>query len=304
MLPVSECVLPTDAIKEALAARDYLEVVTFSFVDRQLETDFAGESNPIALLNPIASQMSVMRSTLLGSLVECVRFNVARKQDRVRVFEIAACFGRADGGFGQTERLAGLCYGSARLEQWGERLRAVDFFDVRSDVEAIAAQDDIRFEPAAHPAFHPGQCARVFVAGTVAGWIGALHPALLQRYELPGATVGFELDLHPIRTRRLPAYRALSRFQFVRRDIALMVDDAVPAQVLQASIFEAGQPLVRLVTLFDMYAGEGVPKGRKSLAFRVLLQDTEKTLTDAEVELQIQRVVMVLQEKHGAVLRS
>jgi phenylalanyl-tRNA synthetase beta chain len=155
-----------------------------------------------------------------------------------------------------------------------------------------------------HPAFHPGQCARVLVADAPAGWLGAVHPGLLQKYELPGAAIGFELDLHAIRARPLPAYQALARFQYVRRDIALIVDDAVPAQALQASIVDAGRPLVRLVTLFDMYAGEGIPKGRKSLAFRVLLQDTEKTLTDAEVESQTQKIVKVLQEKHGAVLRS
>jgi len=233
-----------------------------------------------------------------------VRFNTARKQDRVRVFEIAACFGREQGGFRQTERVAGMCCGAARPEQWGERSREVDFFDVRADVEAIIARDGLRFEPAAHPAFHPGQCARIHVGEEPAGWIGALHPAWLQKYELPAATIGFELDLQAIRSSALPVYRPLSRFQSVRRDIAVVADEALSAQAVQSSIFDAGAPLATLVTLFDMYLGEGIPKGRKSLAFRVLLQDTEKTLTDAEVEACIQRIVKVLQEKHGAVLRS
>ncbi len=304
MLPLPERVRPTEAIKTALAARDYLEVVTFSFVDRELEADFAGEADPVALINPIASQMGVMRSSLLGSLVECVRFNTARKQDRVRVFEIAACFGREEGGFRQAERLAGMCCGAARPEQGGERSRAIDFFDVRAAVEAIVARDDLSFEPAAHPAFHPGQCARIRAGGEAVGWIGALHPAWLQKYELPAATVGFEIDLQAIRGVALPVFRALPRSQFVRRDIAVVVDERVPADAVQCSIVEAGAPLTSLVTLFDMYLGEGIPKGRKSLAFRVLLQDTEKTLTDADVEACTQRIVKVLEEKHGAVLRS
>jgi phenylalanyl-tRNA synthetase beta chain len=304
MLQVSERVLPTHAIKRALAARDYFEVVTFSFVDRALEADFAGGTEPVALLNPIASQMSVMRSTLLGSLVECARFNIARKQERVRIFEIATCFERTSAGFRQSERLAGLCYGSARPEQWGERSRGVDFFDVRADLEAVIAQADLRFEPAEHPAFHPGQCARVLLETEPAGWIGALHPAWQQKYELPAASVGFELDLSAIRTRALPSYSPLPRLQPVRRDVALVVDEGLAAALLQAAIVEAGKPLVSAVSLFDVYAGEGIPKGRKSLAFRVLLQDTEKTLTDAEVDAQMQHIVEILQQKHGALLRT
>jgi phenylalanyl-tRNA synthetase beta chain len=304
ILPLPERVESTQAIKTALAARDYFEVVTFSFVDRPLEADFAGEADPVALLNPIASQMSVMRSTLLGSLAECIRFNTARKQERVRVFEVAACFRREPGGFGQTERLAAVCCGPARAEQWGERTRAVDFFDVRADVEALVMRADLRFEPAAHPAFHPGQCARVFLGADAAGWIGAFHPALIQKYDLPAATVGFELDLAAIRAGVLPHYQPLPRFQPVRRDIAIVVDASVPAQALQAAILHAGAPLARAATVFDLYLGEGIKKGKKSLAFRVLLQDTEKTLTDAEVEACCLGIVNFLQEKHGAVLRS
>jgi phenylalanyl-tRNA synthetase beta chain len=304
MLALPERVVPTHAIKRALAMRDYFEVVTFSFVDRQLEADFAGANDPVAVLNPIASQMAVMRSTLLGSLVECVRFNAARKQERVRIFEVAACFERAAAGFRQTERVAGVCCGSARAEQWGERSRDVDFFDVRADVEALVAAAELRLEPAPHPAFHPGQSARVLVGDEPVGWIGALHPAWQQKYELPAATVGFELDLNAIRARPLPVYRPLPRVQPVRRDIALLVPESLPAAVVQRTIIDAGSPLVSAATAFDVYAGQGIPEGRKSLAFRVLLQDTEKTLTDAEVDARLRHIVKVLQEKHGASLRS
>ena len=304
MLALPERVVSTHAIKRALAMRDYFEVVTFSFVERQLEADFAAAADPVAVLNPIASQMAVMRSTLLGSLVECVRFNVARKQERIRVFEVAACFERDAEGFRQGERLAGICYGAAHPEQWGERSRDVDFFDVRADLEAVIAHEEMRFEPAPHPAFHPGQSAQVLLGGEPVGWIGALHPGWQQKYELPAATVGFELDLAAIRARALPVYRPLPRVQPVRRDMALIVDETLAAAVLQRAIIDAGKPLVRVATLFDVYAGQGIPEGRKSLAFRVLLQDTEKTLTDAEVDSRMQHIVNVLEQKHGALLRS
>jgi phenylalanyl-tRNA synthetase beta chain len=304
ILPASERLVSVDAVKSALAARDYLEVVTYSFVDRELEADFAGSTEPVALLNPIAAQMGVMRSTLLGSLVECVRFNVARKQERVRIFEIATCFRREGTAFSQVERLAALCHGAALPEQWGARARDVDFFDVRADLEAIVASREVRLEPQAHPAFHPGQSARVFVNGAPAGWIGSLHPRWLQKYDLPAATVGFELELDAVRASAVPRYRPLPRMQPVRRDLALLVDTALPAALVQAEILAAGKPLVSTVTLFDVYLGEGIPKGRKSLAFRVLLQDTEKTLTDPDVEAKIQHIVNVLKQKHGALLRS
>ncbi|MGH8664557.1 MAG: phenylalanine--tRNA ligase subunit beta [Burkholderiales bacterium] len=304
MLPVPERAVPTRAVKRALAARDYFEVVTFSFVGRQLEADFAAAAEPVAVLNPIASQMSVMRSTLLGSLVECVRFNIARKQERIRVFEVATCFERDGAGLRQNERLAGLCYGNAHPEQWSERSREVDFFDVRADLEAVIAPGELRFEAAAHPAFHPGQSARVLLGGEPVGWIGALHPGWQQKYELPATTVGFELVLDAIRARALPVYHPLPRVQPVRRDMALVVDETLSAALLQRAIIDAGRPLVSVATLFDVYAGEGILEGRKSLAFRVLLQDTEKTLTDAEVDAQMQQIVKVLQQKHGAVLRS
>src|SRR5690606_21241186 len=159
---------------------------------------------------------------------------------------------------------------------------------------AVVGRDDVTFEPDRHVAFHPGQCARVLVGGKPAGWIGALNPALLQKYDLPDAAVGFELDVRAIQARPLPVHRPLPRLQPVRRDLALVVDETLPAAQLQAEIAAAGKPLVVDVTLFDVYAGEGVPKGRKSLAFRVLLQDTDKTLTDAEVEAQVRQVVKVL----------
>jgi len=303
MLPADERVVAALDLKRALAARDYFEVITFSFVDRELEADFAAELHPVALANPIASQMSVLRSSLIGSLVACVRFNVARKQERVRVFEVAACYAREQGEFHQSERMAGLCYGCAEPEQWGSRARDVDFFDLRGDLEAVCGPGRLQFVPQAHPAYHPGQCARVLCDGEPAGWVGALHPRLRQKYELPGAAVAFELDLAVVCRVALPAYQVIARFPPVRRDLAVVVDATVSAEDLRGTIAAAGGPLVGAVALFDVYSGKGIPEGRKSLAFRVLLQDTEKTLTDADVEAVIQEIVGKIQEKHGATLR-
>ncbi|MCC6534141.1 MAG: phenylalanine--tRNA ligase subunit beta [Burkholderiales bacterium] len=304
MLPVPEQTRSIEAVKQAFARRDFFEVVTFSFVAEELEADFAEQRDPVALANPIASQMSVMRSTLLGSLVECVRFNVARKQERVRLFEAAACFGRAGSAFREVQRIAGICYGAVLPEQWGQAGRPVDFFDLKGDLEAVLGAHLPSFMPARHRAFHPGQTARVLLGGRAVGWLGTLHPRLLQKYELAAACVAFELDLDTIRARELARYRTVARFPPVRRDVALVVDHAVAAGELRSTILGCGGVRIADAWLFDVYRGKGVPEGRKSLAFRVLLQDTEKTLTDAEVDEVVARLLEVLKQKHGATLRS
>ena len=304
MMPIAETRLRLHDLKQALVDRDYYEVINFSFVDRQLEADFAGREDPVALANPIAGQMSVMRSTLLGSLVECIRSNVARKQDRVRVFEAAACFERAADGFRQTDRVAGLCFGPAAPGQWGMQERTIDFFDVRGDLEAMFGAHRLHLTAEAHPAFHPGQCARVHIDDKPAGWIGTLHPRWTQKYELPSAPVGFELDIDAITQLPMPRALPISRFPPVRRDLALVVDEDVRVRDLMQTILAGGGPLLAEAALFDIYRGPGVPEGKKSLAFRVLLQDTEKTLTDADVEEVTQRIVSLLQKNHRATLRS
>lgn len=303
MLTSAESEHSVEQIKRALARRDYFEVVTFSFVDRQLDEDFAGCTDSVALTNPIASQLSVMRKTLLGSLVECVRFNVAHKQYRVRIFEVAGCYGRESGGFTQTERIAGLACGAALPEQWGDGGRDVDFHDVRGDLEAVFGGRRLTFIRGKHPAFHPGQTAQILCDGQSAGWVGALHPRWLQKYELPAAAVGFELDAAVMRAVQLPAYRQVSRFPPVRRDLAIVVENAVPVARIREEILLSGAPLATDATLFDVYRGKGVPEGRKSLAFRVLFQDTEKTLTDQQVEALVQKIIKNLQEKQGGTLR-
>ncbi len=304
MLPLPETVRPAHTLKILLADRDYQEIVSYAFVNEAWEADLAGNTQPVRLLNPIASHMSVMRSTLFGGLLEALSFNLNRKQERVRLFESGRCFNRAESGYTQPEKIAGLCYGAAKPEQWGEAARAVDFYDVKADVEALCLPARLRFEAAVHPALHPGQSAVIRLGETTVGWIGTLHPQWQQKYALPGAPVLFELDLPPLLRRTVPAFTEVSRFPPVRRDIAVIVDDAVNVQAMLDALYESLPASVADLTLFDVYRGKGVDLGKKSLAFRVLMQDTQKTLTDDETDAVVSSLVQILAAGFGAKLRS
>jgi phenylalanyl-tRNA synthetase beta chain len=312
MRATAEAQLPLHALRERLAACDYQEVINFSFVDAQWERDFAGEDHPIRVLNPIASQLSVMRSSLIGSLVNALRYNVARKLPRVRIFEIGRVFlrdpGSGDGplkvaGLRQPLRVAAAALGPALEAQWGEAERPVDFYDVKADLEAMLAPRKARFESGTHPAFHPGRCARVLLDGHAAGWIGELHPRWVQKYELPAPAVVFEVEAEAAQHQPVPRYREVSKFPPVRRDLAVEVDERYPLQALLDAMQARRTAIVESISLFDMYRGKGVGPGKKSLAFRVLLQDTQKTLTDAEVDAAVAGLLEVLEQQYGAKLR-
>ena len=306
------------AIRHQLADLGYQEVVNMSFVEQQWETDFANNTDPIRLQNPIASQLSVMRSTLIGSLVANVRYNLNRKAGRVRVFEVGGVFLRnpqaqdgplAVAGFDQPKRVAAIAYGPAADEQWGLPTRAVDFFDVKADLEALFAPRAVRFSKVEHPALHPGRAASVELDGKVVGVIGELHPRWLQKYDLPQAPVLFEVDAEALRARDVPRYAEISKFPGATRDLALVVKQDVPAQALldafQAEL--ASNPsgkLVQAVVLFDEYRGKGLEQDEKSLAFRFGLQDTQSTLQDDAVEAIMAALASAAQQKHGAKLRS
>lgn len=296
-------------IRHALAARDYAETVNFSFVDAEWERDFAGNDNPIRLLNPIASQLSVMRTTLFGSLIAVLRHNLNRRADRVRVFEAGRVF-LADPsvkageltveGYAQPKRVGALAYGPAIEEQWGAPTRAVDFFDVKGDLEALLAPAVARFVKAEHPALHPGRSARIEIDGRAVGWIGELHPRLMQKYELPHAPVMFEIDTDALVARTLPAPTEVSKFPPVRRDIAVVVDQAVEVQALfdemKKALADDACRFVQKVVLFDEFRAKsntsgGLAAHEKSLAFRVTLQDPAGTLQDEVVDAAIQALV-------------
>ncbi|MGF6272758.1 phenylalanyl-tRNA synthetase beta chain [Massilia sp. UYP11] len=286
------------AVRHQLADLGYQEVVNMSFVESAWEADFAGNPEPIRLQNPIASQLSVMRSSLIGSLVANVRYNLNRKASRVRVFEAGAVFKRnsdvqdgplAVAGYEQPKRVAAIAYGPAADEQWGVPTRAVDFFDVKADLEALFAPRQLRFTKAEHPALHPGRCATVELDGERIGLVGELHPRWLQKYDLPQAPVLFEVDADALCERVVPRHTEISKFPGATRDLALVVKQDVPAQsVLDAfhaeiAVNPAGK-IVQAVVLFDEYRGKGLEADEKSLAFRFSLQDTQSTLQDEAVD--------------------
>jgi phenylalanyl-tRNA synthetase beta chain len=322
MRPTHETRRSIHALRHALAARDYAETVNFSFVDAEWEQDFAGNDNPVRLLNPIASQMSVMRTTLFGSLINVLRHNLNRRAERIRVFEAGRVFLRdasiaagelAIEGYAQPKRVGALAYGPVIDEQWGAATRAVDFFDVKGDVEALLAPRAARFVKAEHPALHPGRSARVELDGRAVGWIGELHPRWMQKYDLPHAPILFEIDADALIERTLPVPAEVSKFPPVRRDIAVVVDQKIEVQALldemQKALSEDACRSVQRVALFDEFRAKSNTSGglgahEKSLAFRVTLQDTGGTLQDETVDLAVKTLVDRLARVYGARLRG
>ena len=307
------------ALRRAVAARDYFETINFSFVEERWERELAGVTDPIKLLNPIAAPLAVMRTSLIGSLVQVLRHNQARRATRVRVFELGRVFKRdasvangplAVAGIAQPLRLGGLAWGPAEQQQWSQRDRAVDFFDVKGDLEALFAPQTLTFAAAEHPALHPGRSARVSLDGTPIGVVGELHPRWRQAYEISGsAPVLFELDLDATLTRTLPHGQPLPRQQAVQRDLALVVKDGVSHDALMAAITKAGGALLRSARLFDVFkpaagASTDLQADERSLAVRLELLDDEATLTDERIEAVVTAIVAATAQQLGARLRG
>ncbi|MDE2400792.1 MAG: phenylalanine--tRNA ligase subunit beta [Burkholderiales bacterium] len=321
--PIQAQVLPEAkrslyAVRRAVAQRGYQETINFSFVEERWERELAGNELPIRVLNPIASPLSVMRSSLVGSLVEVLRTNLSRKAERVRLFEVGRVFKRdvsvADSdqtvaGIDQPVRVSGLAYGPAEVLQWSTASRGVDFFDVKGDVEALFAPRQPHFVAAEHPAFHPGRCARVELDGQPVGFVGELHPKWRQAYELPQAPVLFELDAAVLTQRMVPSFQAVPRLQSSYRDLALVVSDSISHDALIAAITEAPtEGLVRGARLFDIYKPKtpvaGMGEAERSLAVRLELRDDEQTLTDERIEASIKVVLDSLSQRVNARVRS
>ncbi len=305
------------ALCHSMAALDYQETINYSFVEERWETELAGNADPIRVLNPIASPLSVMRSSLLGSLVNVLRFNLARKATRVRVFEIGRVFKRdatvVDGdaavaGLSQPRHLAGLAYGSADAMQWATKERALDFFDLKGDIESLLAPRLVRFVAAEHPALHPGRSARVEVDGVAIGFAGELHPKWRQADELPTAPLLFELDLSALLEREIPTLVPIQRQQSAWRDIAVIAGEAVTHEALIQTITDADRALVRAARLFDIYKPStptaDIAAGERSLAVRLELLDDEATLTDERIDGTVAKVLAALNQRLGVRLRG
>jgi phenylalanyl-tRNA synthetase beta chain len=308
------------AVRRALAALGYQETINFSFVEERWERELAGNADPIKLLNPIASQLSVMRSSLVGSLLQVLKFNLDRRAQRVRLFELGRVFLRDAAmrntdttveGFHQPMRVAGVAYGSTDVLQWSHKEQPADFFDVKGDVQSLLAPLEPTFEPGEHPAMHPGRCARVLLAGKAIGFVGELHPKWRQSYEFAQAPVVFELELDAVLQRQVPAFEAVAKHQAVERDIAVIVPEKASHAALMAAV--QGAPtggLLRSATLFDVYrpkpgAGAGsLAEGEKSLAVRLTLNSDDTTLTDEQIEAAVQAVVQQIAAQLGGRLRA
>jgi phenylalanyl-tRNA synthetase beta chain len=307
------------AVRRIVAGLGYQETINFSFVEERWEHELAGNPNPIKLLNPIASQMSVMRSSLLGSLLQVLKFNQDRKAHRVRVFELGRVFLRDTAvistdttvkGFHQPMRLAGLAAGPSDTTEWGVKERSVDFFDVKGDLQALLAPVAPTFEPSTHPAMHPGRCAKVSVNGVEVGFIGELHPKWRQSYDLNQVPILFEIDLTAVLDRPIPRFQSVAKFQAIERDIAVLVDENVTHDALMKAIWATPvDGVLREAVLFDIYrpkptaeADESAPQ--KSMAVRLTLNAQDVALTEAQIELAVAAIVATLSTHLGARQRA
>ena len=298
--------VPGSRIADVLAARGYQEVVTYSFVDPELQAALFPGSPALPLANPISSELSQMRVSLWPGLVHALKRNLSRRQPRVRIFEQGLRFILEDNELKQLNTVSGLVAGMRLPEQWGAPAGQVDFHDAKGDVETLLGLTGAGFEyeAAAHDALHPGQSARVLREGREAGWIGALHPRLVRALDLDRAPILWELDDDVSFAAQLPVFKEISRFPAIRRDIALVVEQDIPVQDLLAAIRAASGTLLTECKVFDVYSGDRIDSGRKSVAFGLILQESSRTLTDEEADQVVAAAVALLESKFGARMRD
>lgn len=293
-------------VRRQLVARDFLEAINYAFVDAGLLATWHAADAAVALANPLSAELGVMRTRLLPGLVDALARNAARQQSRVRLFELGKTFAAVAGEApAETLRIAAVACGDARAEQWGAPARAVDFHDLKGDLESLAALSGatLEYRASALPFAHPGRSADILRDGVAIGWIGQLHPRLQQALGLDVEVLGFELALEPLLARALPRAKAQSKYPSVRRDLAFVVPEAVAWGDLKATAEAVAGPSLRDLVLFDRYAGKGIESGFKSLAMGLILQDESRTLADRDVDAVVAGVIAALGEQHGAVIR-
>jgi len=305
MREMSESRQSLTQLRKSLVDRGYFEAITYSFVDPKWQAVLDPGSEAVKLANPLSSEMSVMRTTIWPGLLLAVRHNLNRQQNRVRLFETGQVFLQGDQEMEQVDRISGAICGLINDEQWSESSRAVDFYDLKADVESLfGAEAEIEYRAEAHPALHPGQSAALYNNDKAIGWMGALHPQAATELGLSNTVYIFELDLEVVRRSHLPSFRPLSKFPEVRRDLAILIDENVSAQSIEECIRDSTSEILQDVRLFDIYTGKGVDEGLKSVAFGLILQDFSRTLTDQDIDSEIESVVNALNQNFAATLRE
>lgn len=308
LAPQPEAEVLPNRMRQLLVDRGYQEVVTYSFVDPALQQLVNPGPSPITLANPLSSEMSVMRTSLWTGLVQTLLYNQNRQQKRLRIFELGLNFLTKDVNIKQDISIGGLISGEPYPEQWGLPAQSSDFYDIKADVEALlrlgGAGNDFRFTPARHPTLHPGQAACIQRSGEIVGWVGALHPSLIHKLNLDGKVYVFELALGLIKLGNVPKFSELSKYPAIRRDLAVVVDEAVSAEQVCVCVKNAVPDYAQQVQLFDVYRGKGIDSGRKSLALGLTLQARSRTLTDLEVDEIMKNILASLNNELGGTLRS
>jgi len=305
---ITEARVTPETVADLLVQRGYHEAITYSFVDPQMQAVLCPGEPTLRLANPISADLAEMRVSLWPGLVRALGENQRRQQPRVRLFELGRKFIVEGGTLHEIPVLAGVAAGAALPEQWGAAAAEVDFFDVRADVDAVlratGAAGEFSFEPGSHPALHPGQCARILRNGVAVGWLGRLHPDLMRRLELTYSAVLFEIETESGLVARVPRMAEISRFPAVRRDLAVLVPEAVPVEALLGTVRRAAGGLLTGVVVFDIYRGQGIADGFKSVAIGLNLQDISRTLTDVDTDAVVAQVVAGLERELDATIRD
>jgi phenylalanyl-tRNA synthetase beta chain len=310
--PVSEMKTGIRAMQHCLANLGYQEVVTYSFVDAELDLALSGLADvagfqPVTLANPISQEMAVMRSNLWPGLIKTLKHNQNRQQTRVRLFESGLVFSNINNKLEQKLKVGSLIWGSSVAEQWGQTGRAADFFDMKGDLEVLLglSHDSAswRFVADTHPTLQPGQTARIYRGEQPAGWIGALHPSIAQSIDITGKVLLAELDYELVSGRAIAKVQDISRFPAVRRDLAIIIDEQVEAVAVLALLRESAGPELLDIGIFDLYQGHNIVKGKKSLALGLTFQHPSRTLADTDINPIIDNCINALQDKFKAELR-
>lgn len=306
--PDRESILTTDRLTDFLIDNDYQEIMTYSFGDPLIQELIDPDSRAITLENPIASNMSVMRTSLWPGLLQALSVNYRRQWRRIRLFEVGNVFHGSVNNRTEIKRIAGLVTGAASRRSWDSHVREVDFYDIKGDVEGMlklsAKAAKTEFKLALHPALHPGQSTRITHGKQVVGWLGRLHPDIVKTFDLEQAAFIFELDAQCISARDLPAYSPMSKFPSVNRDLSVTVDIATPADKVREVIVEAGGSILNSIELFDLYQGAGIEKSKKSLSYGLTLKGTSRNLTEQDVEKVMEEILDSLKKKLGCELRD